>query len=168
MRTIALGEVSGLDEIGGQRVRTLVAVAGHDGREVMIVMLALPRASRPTARSQPQHNGVAYVPRSARLDAKNWITVKNAVRMRTMALARGRTAMYRAFAAYMALSGIMSLRPTLSGRCAVAISYLYDNLLDLHDAYPGEDWRPLRRLIHKQPPVSVCATKATATIMYVG
>src|SRR6184192_3530959 len=64
---------------------------------VMIVMLALPRAGRPETRSQPQRNGVAYAPRSSRLDAKDWITVKNIVRLRAMALAPGRTSMYRAF-----------------------------------------------------------------------
>ena len=85
-----------------------------------------------------------------------------------MALAPGRTALYRSFAAYMGLSGLMSLHPILPGRCATAVSYLYDNLLDLHDAYPGEDWRPLRRLIRKQPPLSACAPKTIPNVTYVG
>jgi hypothetical protein len=85
-----------------------------------------------------------------------------------MALAPGRTAFYRSFAAYMGLSGLMSLHPILPGRCATAVSYLYDNLLDLHDAYPGEDWRPLRRLIRKQPPLGVCAPKTIPDVTYVG
>jgi hypothetical protein len=40
-------------------------------------------------------------------------------------------------------------------------------LLDLADAYPGEDWRPLRRLIRKQPSLSVCAPKAVKHMTYV-
>ena len=134
----------------------------------MIVMLALPRVSHLGARSQPQRNAVVYIRRTSRLSAGDWITVKNAIRLRTMALAPGRTALYRSFAAYMALSGLRSLHPVLRGRCAVAVSYLYNNLLDLHHAYPGEDWRPLRRLIRKQPSLSVCAPRAVARVAYVG
>ena len=53
---------------------------------------------------------------------------------------------------HLGLGGLMSLHPILPGGCATAVSYLYDNLLDLHDAYPGEDWRPLRRLIRQARP----------------
>jgi hypothetical protein len=135
---------------------------------VMIAMLALTGASRQATRSQPSRNTVAYTPRTSRLDAADWATVQNVVRLRAMALAPRRTTMYRSFAAYMGLSALISVHPVLTGRCAIAVSYLYDNLLDLHDAHPGEDWRPLRRLIRKQPPVSVCAPKPTPRITYIG
>jgi hypothetical protein len=85
-----------------------------------------------------------------------------------MALAPVRTAAYRSFAAYMGLTALLRLHPVRPGRCATAISYLYDNLLDLHDAYPGENWRPLRRLIHKQPPLRVCAPNTTPHVTYLG
>jgi hypothetical protein len=135
---------------------------------VMIVILALPGASRPTTPSQPPRHTIAHARRTSRLDAAEWATVQNAVRLRTMALAPGRTALYRSFAAYMGLSALISLHPIRPGRCATAVSYLYDNLLDVHDAYPGEDWRPLRRLIRKQPPLSVCAPKPTPHVTYAG
>jgi hypothetical protein len=67
----------------------------------------------------------------------------------------------------MALRGLIALRPVLPGRCAVAISYLYDNLLDLDNAYPGEDWRPLQRLTKTQPSLNPCAPKATRRTAYV-
>ncbi len=94
------------------------------------------------------------------------MTVKNAVRLRAMALARGRSAYYRAFTAYLGLSGLTRLHPIRHGRCANAVSYLYDNLLDLAHAYPGEDWRPLRRLIRKQPSLSVCAPRSAPHVTY--
>lgn len=128
---------------------------------VIIVMLAITGTSRATTPSQPRPNTVAHARRTSRLGAADWATLQSVVRMRTLALAPGRTARYRAFAAYMGLSALISLHPVRPGRCATAVSYLYDNLLDLHDAYPGEDWRPLRRLIRKQPSLSVCAPKAT-------
>jgi hypothetical protein len=59
----------------------------------------------------------------------------------------------------MGLTALLNLHPVRPGLCATAVSYLYDNLLDLHDAYPGEDWRPLRRLIHTQPSLRACAPK---------
>ena len=135
---------------------------------VIIVILAPTGTSRPTTPSQPPRKPIAHAPRPSRLDAADWTTVQNVVRLRTLALAPGRTALYRSFAAYMGLTALLGLHPVRPGRCATAVSYLYDNLLDLHDAYPGEDWRPLRRLIRKQPPLSVCAPKPTPHATYVG
>jgi hypothetical protein len=135
---------------------------------VIILILAPTGTSRPTTRSQPPRHTAAHAPRPSRLDAADWTTVQNVVRLRTMALAPRRTARYRSFAAYMGLTALINLHPVRPGRCATAVSYLYDNLLDLHDAYPGEDWRPLRRLIRKQPPLSVCAPKPTPHATYVG
>ena len=135
---------------------------------VIILILAPTGTSRPTTRSQPPRHTVAHAPRLSRLDAADWATVQNVVRLRTMALAPGRTATYRSFAAYMGLTALLHLHPVRPGPCGTAVSYLYDNLLDLHDAYPGEDWRPLRHLIHTQPSPRVCAPKATPHITYVG
>lgn len=136
---------------------------------VTIVLVALTGANRATTRSNlPSRDLVAYIPRTSRLDAADWLTVNNAIRLRGMALDPGRTAQYRAFAAYVGLSGLVSLHPVLRGQCATAVSYLYDNLLDLRQAYPGEDWRPLRRLIRTQPPLSACAPKVTHGVTYVG
>jgi hypothetical protein len=134
---------------------------------VTIVMLALTGTSPPTTRRQPPRDTVAYTPRTPHLDAADWVILENAIRLRAMALAPGRTALYRSFAAYMGLSALSTLHPVLPGRCATAVSYLYDNLLDLHHAYPGEDWRPLRRLIRTQPSLSVCAPRSAPRFKYV-
>jgi len=131
-----------------------------------IAMLALRPASRPIARSQSSRTTVTHVRRSSRLSAEDWVTLKNAIRVRTMALSQGRTSGYRSFAAFLGLSDLIGLHPIQPGPCATAISYLYDNLLDLRHAYPGEDWRPLRRLIATQPRLSVCAPKATPRVTY--
>jgi hypothetical protein len=146
----------------------LTALGAAVALTVTIVIVAPTGTSRPTTPSQPPRTTVAHAPRPSRLDAADWTTVQNVVRLRTMALAPGRTALYRSFAAYMGLTALLGLHPVRPGRCATAVSYLYDNLLDLHDAYPGEDWRPLRRLIRKQPPLSVCAPKTTPHLTYVG
>jgi hypothetical protein len=70
---------------------------------VMIVMLAPTGASRPTTHSQPRHNTLPHAARTSQLSAADWITLKNAIHLRAMALAPGRTARYRSFAAYMGL-----------------------------------------------------------------
>ncbi len=135
---------------------------------VTILIVAPTGTSGPTTRSQPPRHTAAQAPRPSRLDAADWATVQNVVRLRTMALAPRHTALYRSFAAYMGLTALLNLHPVQPGRCATAVSYLYDNLLDLHDAYPGEGRRPLRRLIRTQPSLSVCAPKATPHVTYVG
>jgi hypothetical protein len=134
---------------------------------VVTVVLWRTGESRSTTHNKPIPQPVAYVPRGSRLDAADWATLQHVVQMRTMALAPGRTALYRSFAAYMGLSGLLELHPVRPGRCATAVSYLYDNLLDLHDAFAGEDWRPLRRLIRTQPPLSVCTPRAAPRVTYV-
>ena len=146
----------------------LAALSAAVALTVTILILAPTGASRPTTPTQPPRHTMAHAPRPSRLDAADWATVQNVVRLRTMALAPRRTALYRSFAAYMGLTALLSLDPVRPGRCATAVSYLYDNLLDLHDAYPGEDWRPLRRLIRKQASLTVCAPKTTPHVTYLG
>ena len=145
----------------------VVALAVAVIASTTIAMFAGAGSKRSTNQALPARNTVAYAPRTPRLDASDWVIVENAIRLRAMALAPGRTALYRSFAAYMGLSGLITLHPVKGGRCAIAVSYLYDNLLDLHDAYSGENWRPLRRLIRKQPPLAACAPKTAAHLTYV-
>ena len=59
----------------------------------------------------------------------------------------------------MGLSALVQLHHSLHGRCAIAVSYLYDNLLDLHDAYAAEDWEPLRHAVASEPSLTVCAPR---------
>ncbi|MGZ6617265.1 MAG: hypothetical protein ACXVFQ_22930 [Solirubrobacteraceae bacterium] len=39
------------------------------------------------------------------------------------------------------------------------MTYLYNNLLDLENAYPGENWNPLRQAVAKEPPIRACAPR---------
>ena len=155
------------NESSGRLAVGLTTVAAFIAVSMGVITLALTGAPNTTAHSRGSRETRPQIARSARLDASSWETVRNVVRLRTMALVPGRTAMYRSFAAYMGLSGLLQLHPVLPGRCAIAVSYLYDNMLDLHGAYPDEDWRPLRRLIKQQSSLSVCAPKPTLRLTYI-
>jgi hypothetical protein len=149
-------------------MRWLLGALGIAAALVMTIVIHRATESRAPKPAHPAPIAV-HVPRSARLDADGWAKVQQAVRLRSMALGAKRTALYRSFAANMALQHLMSLRPILPGRCAGAIVYLYDNLRDLLDAYPGESWQPLRRLIAKQPSLLVCAPRPSGPrSVYVG
>jgi hypothetical protein len=87
----------------------------------------------------------------------NWDLIQAAASLRENAVAPHRTAFHRAFAAYMGLSALLQIRHSLRGPCATAVTYLYNNLLDLHDAVTGENWTALRRAIATEPSVEVCA-----------
>lgn len=152
----------------GDRVTLRAAVA------TVVVVVAVIGTVAVVGRAQPRgpdtraaRSAAVYTARRSRLTPSDWVKVKNAARLRRLALAPRRSAFYRAFAAELGLSGLTTLHPIRRGRCAIAISYLYDNLLDLSHAYPGEDWQPLRRLISKQPPLSVCAPKPAPHRTYV-
>jgi hypothetical protein len=97
--------------------------------------------------------------RSSRPDRVDWEKIKMAGGLRRMALGAHRTPHFRAFAAYLGLSELVSIRPLAPGRCATAVTYLYNNLLDLEGAYPGENWTPLRRLVAKEPSIHACAPR---------
>jgi hypothetical protein len=154
----------------GDRVTLRAAVA------TVVVVVAVIATVAVIGRTQSGHVGpdtraarsaAFYTARRSRLTPSDWVKVKNAVRLRRLALAPGRSAFYRSFAAGLGLSGLTTLHPIRRGRCAIAISYLYDNLLDLAHAYPGENWQPLRRLIRKQPSLRVCAPKPVPRRTYV-
>jgi hypothetical protein len=137
--------------VGRKRGSILIATLVLAGMGAASVV-ALPATSHPVAhRSPPSATGVR-TPRGT-----DWQSIQGAVSLRHDALRPHLTAFHRAFAAYMGLSALVQLRHRLRGRCAVAVSYLYDNLLDLHDAYTGEDWMPLRHAVATQPSLQVCA-----------
>ena len=104
-------------------------------------------ANRSAAKSAPSPGG----------PVTDWEAIQAAASLRQNALQPHHTAFHRAFAAYMALSTLLQVHRRLRGRCAVAVSYLYDNLLDLHDAYTGEDWTPLRQAVATEPSLQACA-----------
>jgi hypothetical protein len=112
-------------------------------------------SSRPATAHRPRAS-IGSASRPSRPDRADWEKIKAAARLRRLALARHRTAHFRAFAAYLGLGELVSIRPLASGRCATAVTYLYNNLLDLENAYPGENWTPLRRLVTKEPSLRAC------------
>jgi hypothetical protein len=103
--------------------------------------------------------GITWTQRSrpARPDKADWERIRAAAGLRRIALEPHRSAHFRAFAAFLGLSELVTIHPLGAGRCATAVVYLYDNLLDLQDAYPGENWNPLRRLVAKEPSIRACA-----------
>jgi hypothetical protein len=152
MRNHALGVVSVVVTLmAGTIVAIAVTGGGHAAAPAPARTAALPAAPRR---------------RSTRPTAAGWETIKAAAHVRRLALGPHRTAHYRAFAAYMGLSGLVGLAPILPGRCAVAVRYLYDNLLDLLHAYTGEDWAPLRRAVATEPSLRSCAPRPA--LQYVG
>ena len=140
-----------------RRVLNATAIAA-----VLIVSLATApvigaSTSPPRALSPPASIGSAA--RSTRPNRADWEKIQTAAGVRTLALAPHRTARFRAFAAYLGLRELVSIHPFAPGRCATAVTYLYDNLLDLENAYPGENWTPLRRAVAKEPSIHACATR---------
>lgn len=105
------------------------------------------------------HTPTGSAARSSRPNRADWEKIETAARLRRTALARHRTARFRAFAASLGLSELVSIHPLAPGRCATAVTYLYDNLLDLENAYPGENWNPLRRAVAKEPSIRACAPR---------
>jgi hypothetical protein len=111
----------------------------------------------------PPHAVTGSFARSPRPDRADREKIQTAARLRTTALARHRTARFRAFAAELGLRVLVSIHPLRPGRCATAVIYLYNNLLDLDNAYPGENWNPLRRAVAREPSTRACAPAATDT-----
>ena len=109
---------------------------------------------RPALRPHPSSG---FTARSSRPDRADWEKIEAAARLRRTALARHRTARFRAFAASLGLRELVSIHPLAPGRCATAVTYLYNNLLDLENAYPGERWNPLRRAVAREPSIHACA-----------
>jgi hypothetical protein len=102
---------------------------------------------------------MASVTRPALPDRADWERIQAAARFRRIALARHRTAHFRAYAGSLGLSELETIQPLAPGRCREALTYLYGNLLDLQDAQPGENWTPLRRLVAKEPSIRACAPR---------
>jgi hypothetical protein len=86
----------------------------------------------------------------------DWQKIQSAARLRKMALARHRTARFRSFAATLGLGQLASIHPLAPGRCLTAVTDLFNNLRDLANAIPGENWDPLRRAVAKEPSIRAC------------
>jgi hypothetical protein len=139
-------------------VRTLSANA------IAVVLIGSPSATAAigvsTSRSASAQNPKsAIAARSSRPNKADWNKIKTAARLRSMALAPHRTARFRSFAAMLGLSQLSSIHPLAPGRCRTAVIDLHNNLLDLRDAFPGENWGPLRRAVAKEPSIHACAPR---------
>jgi hypothetical protein len=113
---------------------------------------AVSSASASPRPALPPHASTASAARSTRPDRADREKIQTAARLRAAALAPHRTARFRAFAAYLGLTELVSIHPFGPGRCATAVTYLYN-------AYPGENWNPLRRAVAKQPSIHACAPR---------
>lgn len=82
--------------------------------------------------------------------AADYGTITTAVAVRDQALFHEQDWRRKSFAAMLATRTLLTVR-IAAGPCATYVTQLYGNLRDLMDAYPGENWRPLIRLVHGQP-----------------
>jgi hypothetical protein len=140
-----------------RRMLTATAIAA-----VLIASSVTAAVSGASASPRPAlrpHTPTGSAARSSRPNRADWEKIETAARLRRTALARHRTAHFRAFAASLGLRQLVSIHPLAAGRCATAVTYLYDNLLDLENAYPGENWNPLRRAVAKEPSIYACAPR---------
>jgi hypothetical protein len=82
-----------------------------------------------------------------------------AVKVRNQAL-RLTASNQKAHAAQLGMTTLVPLEHTMAtGPCAAFVAHIYDELMDLNQAYPGEDWRPMVRVVAHDPSVvSQCAS----------
>ena len=120
---------------------------------------ATPRAAE-SPRPAPAADSVPLSGPPNRPNKADWQKIKAAAHTRDLALARHRTARFRAFAGYLGLAELESIRPLGKGPCLTAVTYLRNNLRDLENAFPGENWDPLRRAVAREPSIQACAPPA--------
>ena len=90
--------------------------------------------------------------------AADYGTIRAAVAVRDTELFHPTNWRRKAFAASMALRMLLTVRMA-AGSCAAYTAELYGNLRDLMDAYPGEDWRPLQRLVKAEPALVIACRR---------
>ena len=87
-------------------------------------------------------------------DASNYNVIVAAVAARSQAL-HLRAWNEKAYAAELALRTLITLAGQIrTGKCAGFVAHIYDELTDLSQAYPGEDWRPLVAMVAHDPSVA--------------
>ena len=108
---------------------------------------------------------VARQTRSRWPDPANYNAIIVAVKVRNQAL-HLKVWDEKAYAAQLALGTLATLEGSmLPGRCARYVAHLYDELADLSQAYPGENWQPMFHVVaHDPSAASQCSTPRTAHI----
>ncbi len=109
------------------------------------------------------HHTVSSDPAQSRSqwpDQANYNTIVVASNVRDQAL-HLRAWDQKAYAAELGLDTLVTLEHTMfPGRCASFVAHLYAELMDLHDAYPGENWHPMLVVVSRDPTVaSQCRPK---------
>jgi hypothetical protein len=133
---------------------------------VAVTACASVKSARPRARPAPgQTVAVARQIRSRWPDPANYNAIIVAVKVRDQAL-HLKPWNEKAYAAQLALSTLATLAGSmLPGRCARFVAHLYDELTDLSQAYPGEDWQPMFAVVaHDPTAASQCAAPRGARI----
>jgi hypothetical protein len=138
------------------RMLTLTAIAAVVIGSSAMTASSVSASPRPAL---PPHAATGSPARSSRPDRADWEKIKSAARLRDLGLAPHRTAHFRSLAGYLGLSQLEMIQPLAPGRCQVALTYLYGNLLDLRDAHHGENWTPLRRFVANEPSIRACAPR---------
>ncbi len=135
------------------------AIAGSVVGGPAVAAVSRASASVLVSAADGPHGPTASVARSPRPDKADWVAIKTAAGLRRLALAPHRTARFRSFAAFLGLSQLVSLRPLAPGGCLIAVTDLFNNLRDLENARPGENWGPLRRAVANEPSIAACAPR---------
>lgn len=136
-----------------------IAIAGSVAGSPAVAAMSRASTSVRVAPADGSHRPIGSVARSPLPDKADWVTIKTAAGVRRLALAPHRTARFRAFAASLGLTELVSIHPLAPGRCRTAVTDLYNNLLDLENAHPGEKWGPLRRAVANEPSIDACAPR---------
>ena len=91
--------------------------------------------------------------------AADYGTIKAARAARNDALFHEQGWRKKSFTASLGAQTLLTVR-LAPGPCATYVVELYGNLRDLIAAYPGEDWRPLVRLVRHEPSLAdACARR---------
>jgi hypothetical protein len=83
----------------------------------------------------------------------DYTTIKTAAAVRDHVLFHVSDWRKKAFGANLALNTLYTVR-IKPGKCAIFVGELIGNLKDLADAYPGENWAPLKRTVRQEPSVA--------------
>jgi hypothetical protein len=97
----------------------------------------------------PQPSNVAE---SAWPSPADYTTIRVARQVMLNALLRQTDWRRRSYGASLAMRTLLTVR-LAPGRCATYVGRLYGELWSLLDGYAGEDWRPLIRLVRRDPTV---------------
>jgi hypothetical protein len=134
-------------------------LAGSAAVLIAGAVAAAARDASAKAPSGPVGGRITWTPnaRPTQPGSADWERIRTAAGLRRIALQPHKSAHFRSFTASLGLHQLLGIQPLGPGRCATAVVYLYDNLLDLNDAYEGENWSPLRRAVAKEPSINACA-----------